>query len=77
MIRTFFNYCSGSLEVLYLSYWLQIRPHALESVESKLPKRSRVDTLCYSRSTSDASSEESMPSKRRRSDSQRVLQLMK
>ncbi|KAF4138613.1 hypothetical protein GN958_ATG12198 [Phytophthora infestans] len=41
----FFDFCAGKLEALYLHDWLRRRPSMLSTVERKLPKRARLDTL--------------------------------
>ncbi|ETM97625.1 hypothetical protein PPTG_20070 [Phytophthora nicotianae INRA-310] len=58
----FFSFCSGKIDVMYMHEWLIIKPGVLETVEGKLPKRARLQTMDTS---SDSESEISRESKRK------------
>eukprot|EP00644_Phytophthora_capsici_P010499 jgi/Phyca11/116201/e_gw1.30.177.1 len=52
----FFSFCSGKIDVLYMHEWLRSKPGLLDTVEGKLPKRARLQTMDVA-SDSDGESE--------------------
>ncbi|KAF4141746.1 hypothetical protein GN958_ATG09076 [Phytophthora infestans] len=58
----FFSFCSGKIDVLYMHEWLSIKSGVLATVEGKLPKRARLQTVNIS---SDSESESLRESKKK------------
>ncbi|KAL4157019.1 hypothetical protein PRNP1_006045 [Phytophthora ramorum] len=59
----FFSYCSGKIDILYMHELLLIRPNLLTSVEGRLPKRARLNTMVDG---SDSDDEDKLRSKKQR-----------